>query len=116
MEKESSENLAKGSEGNVPAPERNGNPFLTIHNNGRFMLPLKAIQKEPVKVAGIFAAMSFVPVRAEIVDFGLQVDYIGLSPMFRKLSEGEHAPHYKLTASFSEAGQLLSVAAEEVRP
>ena len=67
------------------------------HNNiGRFMLDLKFVKEQPDAVANIFREMNFVPVRAEIIDWGHYVDYIGLSPKFREITQGEDVPLYDI--------------------
>ncbi|MCX5818440.1 MAG: hypothetical protein NT047_00780 [Deltaproteobacteria bacterium] len=93
---------------------RCGDGSVTIEKMGRFMMPFRQVQNQPAKIAAIFAYMWFVPFRAEIIDFGNNIAYDGLSRLFRELPHDEVVPHYQITAEFSETGELLSLLAEEV--
>lgn len=68
---------------------------MNQNNIGRFCIPLESIKKTPDEVASLFRQMNLVVVRAEIIDFGRFIDYIGLSDRFREVKENEQPPYYE---------------------
>jgi hypothetical protein len=88
---------------------------MNENNIGRFGLACRLVQKDPDNAAKLFAALKFVPVRAEIVDFGGQIDYVGLSDRFRELTENEVAPYYIINFAISDTGVEITEVKEKIR-
>lgn len=71
---------------------------------GRVVVTADFIRKEPEKVAKAFAAIGFVPIRVESVDYKRTYEYLGVSSHFDELTslhEGCIVPLYNLTVSYS---------------
>lgn len=77
---------------------------MNADNIGRFTLELDFVKKHPNLVACFLGKINFVPVRAEIIDWGHFIDYIGLSPKFRKKEDGEGVPLYQIDISVDTEG------------
>lgn len=72
---------------------------------GRFAIPRDIIDDCDLdEVAGIFAAMNFVPFRAELLYTGQQFEYVGYSSLFDVVEPGNIAPVYQLNLSRTEEG------------
>ncbi len=79
---------------------------MNENNLGRFCTPMKLIKEKPDLAAKVLGALNFVPVRAEIVDFGQYIEYIGMSDKFREIGEDEVAPFYRVILTEKPEGEI----------
>lgn len=63
---------------------------------GRFTISRDIIRQEPWF---IFERLKFIPVRAEALYYGDVIEYMGISPMFDQITEGNEAPYYAIMLS-----------------
>ena len=63
---------------------------------GKFELDSDYIRKEPELMSKVFAAMEFIPVRAEFMFAGNKMRYLGYSCLFDDILDCQIPPHYEI--------------------
>jgi hypothetical protein len=76
---------------------------------GKFYATYELIESEGA--SEVFAALQFVPLRAEALEYKKIYEYIGTSPLFSEVEEGAEIPEYRIVMTRTEAG--LSVDATQ---
>jgi len=71
---------------------------------GRFMLDRDFLLDFPESVADIINGMRFVPVRAELLFHVNKIEYIGMSPMFKLVEDGDGYKNYELDIREEKVG------------
>ena len=74
------------------------------NNIGAFEILSKLVEENPEFVAAILKELQFVPVRVECIWYKSKFEYVGLSPKFKRLNEGEKHPQYKIKITEGESG------------
>ncbi len=78
---------------------------------GRFHVAGQQVRDNPAGCAQFFAALQFVPLRAEMMAHTLTIEYTGWSPHFDILAESEPVPNYDIASETDDAGNIVRVRA-----
>ena len=61
----------------------------------------------------LFGLLKFIPYRVEFLMYITKFEYIGTSPLFREVGDGEKTPEYDIQINYSEGGEVRKVLAQE---
>lgn len=82
---------------------------MTNKNLGRFRIDSRFIHEQPERVAEVFKIMKCVPVRAEMIYYSNEIEYMAISELFPELEYGKMIPDYTLKIIQNESGSVESV-------
>ena len=74
---------------------------------GVFEVPRLLMHEDPDRVAQIFAALHFVPVRAEMLYVSDTIEYVGMSDQFDEISPNERPKRYRIVVLPGDVGAML---------
>jgi len=86
--------------------------LLHVIRAGCFTISEAEIHNKSETVADLMAKMRVVIVRAEHLFATREIEYIGISPLFRPIGLGEKVPVYRIFFESSN-GEVVAVKAEE---
>lgn len=81
---------------------------------GRFEVSGRCVNDTLEELQQILAYMKFVPLRVEFLFHKDVFDYIGISPLFENVEEGDVIPKYQLRISQNAAKCVFHVSVEQV--
>ena len=75
---------------------------------GQFSLDWKTVNNAELS-GDIFRKLEFVPLRVECIGYSATYHYVGISPEFKEVSEGQEAPVYAVLFEFNEDDDEFNV-------
>ena len=73
------------------------------HRLGKFFIPRELIQGQHEETLySLFCSLKFIPLRVECLGYNDMFEYIGISPMFKKVAIGGVALQYDIEIEFND--------------
>lgn len=75
---------------------------------GRFSIPEAMLRRNPDEVAQIFGLLKIVPVRAEDLFHGCEIEYFAIGEQFEEVPIGRVIPKYVIEVEKDDEGNVIS--------
>lgn len=76
---------------------------------GKFRIAVSLIDTMPEKIIKVFNIMECIPVRAEMLYSNSEIEYVAISPLFRKVELGMETPEYIINITIGDKGNIEDV-------